>query len=59
MLAWEQRKKAMMCHKSQQKDVDDLLKIYTKFEKVDHFILGHHRGMMPKIPETDFFSGLS
>ena len=55
---WEIKRKAMMQHKSQMKDVENLLKRYSKWSKTDHYILQFCRGIKTKFPETDLFSGI-
>lgn len=55
---WQTKKKAMMQHKSQTKDVENLLKMFGNWPKIDHFILQFHRGVKVKLPESDLFAGL-
>jgi N-acetylglucosamine malate deacetylase 2 len=55
---WEEKKNAMIAHKSQAADSVVLLKRYSKWPKTDHFILQYHRNVNLAQPETDFFSGV-
>lgn len=55
---WKIKRKAMMAHKSQWKDVIALLAFYTFWPKIDNFILQYHRGIKVKLPETDLFAGI-
>lgn len=56
---WKLKKEAMLAHQSQLKDVRALLTRFTKFPKVDHFILQYHRGVKVSLPETDLFAGIN
>lgn len=55
---WDIKVKAMQQHESQKHDVDMILNWYKDKARVDHFILQHFRGIVPKLPETDLFSGI-
>lgn len=55
---WGVKRRAMIQHKSQWKDVLNLLARFTLWPKVDHFILGQSRGVRLILPETDLFSGI-
>lgn len=56
---WDEKVKAMMVHQSQIKDVKELLARFSKWPKVDHFILQYHQRVEIKLPETDLFAGIS
>jgi len=56
---WKLKKEAMLAHQSQLKDVRALLARFTKFPKVDHFILQYHRGVKVSLPEKDIFAGIN
>jgi N-acetylglucosamine malate deacetylase 2 len=55
---WEEKKGAMIAHRSQAADAKALLKRYSKWPKVDHFILQYYRNIHVTLPEADFFSGV-
>ncbi len=55
---FEIKKKAMMCHKSQMKDVMSILAFYQSWPKIDNFILQYYRRVKVKLPEKDFFAGI-
>ncbi len=56
---WEVKKNAMQQHKSQQSDVDDILRWISPLPKTDHFILHTHRDVDAQLPEIDLFAGVS
>jgi hypothetical protein len=49
----------MMQHQSQLSDVNRILKFSSDKPKMDYFILQFYRGIKPKFPETNLFSGIS
>lgn len=55
---WREKVDAMKSHKTQSKDVGNILKRLEKWPKIDYFILQMHRGINVTIPETDLFSGI-
>ncbi|MBI2617752.1 PIG-L family deacetylase [Candidatus Gottesmanbacteria bacterium] len=55
---WDKKVAAMRAHKSQSKDVGNILTRLSKWPKVDYFILQMHRGVPVKLPETDLFAGV-
>ena len=55
---WEIKKKAMKAHKSQIKDVRNLLQSFENWPKIDNYILQYHRRAKVEIPENDLFSGI-
>lgn len=56
---WEQKVKAMEAHQSQIKDVKMILSEWEDRPKIDHFILRYHRDIPVRLPETDFFAGIT
>lgn len=56
---WDKKIKAMYCHKSQMKDVKNILKYWVKRPRQDHFILQMHRNINISFPETDLFAGIA
>lgn len=56
---WDKKVTAMKQHISQTADVNRILKRYSKFPKIDHFILQYHRGISTSLPETDLFDGIA
>lgn len=55
---WETKVKAMQAHRSQMKDVSNILARWEKWPKIDNFILQFHRRIRPQLPESDLFSGI-
>lgn len=55
---YDQKVAAMRAHKSQSKDVGNILERLAKWPKTDYFILHMHRGVKVKFPETDLFAGI-
>ncbi len=56
---WKVRVMAMKAHRSQMKDVRNIIKRWEKWPKTDNFILQYHRGIRVKFPETDLFAGIT
>jgi N-acetylglucosamine malate deacetylase 2 len=56
--SWNAKINAMMEHKSQLKDVKNLLRIFKNVPKVDNFILKYHRLKRLTLPESDLFNGI-
>lgn len=55
---FEIKKKAMLSHQSQMKDIKDILSQIEKKPKIDNFILQANRLKKVNIRETDLFAGL-
>lgn len=55
---WHKKKEAMKTHRTQMRDVSRLIRRFTKWPKVDHFILQYFQGIKVKFPEKDLFAGI-
>ncbi|KKR33295.1 MAG: hypothetical protein UT63_C0019G0017 [Candidatus Gottesmanbacteria bacterium GW2011_GWC2_39_8] len=55
---WEIRKKAMLAHKSQEKDAKGIIKRIEPLPKKEFFILQYHKLPQISFPESDLFAGI-